>query len=140
MAVTGNKKTSSSSVFSIHSLKKAIKNLIKKTRPTKEEEKKKKVEEEEDKTSLRRVDFEAEIEDNLANEALEARFIQIIEASPATLDLNMSLKGTMMVKDQPEMEVQFGTFWTSDDDESWTLCKDLFVASTSTSPRPAVKA
>lgn len=120
MAVTGNKKTS---VFSIHSLKKAIKNLIKKTRPAKEEKKA-----EEDNT-LHRVDFEAEIEDNLANEALEARFIQIIEASPATLELNLSLKGSMMVKPSAEMDVQFGTFWTSDDNESWSLCKDLFMAS-----------
>ncbi|KAG7160248.1 hypothetical protein Hamer_G025657 [Homarus americanus] len=112
MAVTGNKKTS---VFSIHSLKKAVKKLIKKTRPTKEV---KKVEEVK---TVYRVDFEAEIEDNLANEALEARFIQIIEASPAVLDLNMSLKGTLMVKTAPELDVQFGTFWTTDDDESWTL-------------------
>lgn len=75
MAVTGNKKTS---VFSIHSLKKAIKKLIKKTRPNKEEKKAK-----EDK--VYRVDFEAEIEDNLANEALEARFIRSSKLLPPPL-------------------------------------------------------
>ncbi|XP_063595740.1 uncharacterized protein LOC134772629 [Penaeus indicus] len=125
MAVTGNKKTS---VFSIHSLKKAIKKLIKKTRPAKEE---KKVAEE-----VVRVDFEAEIEDNLANEALEARLLQMIEASPATLDLDLSLsvKGSLLVKAAPDFEIQFGTFWTTEDDKSWTLCKDLFAAP---SPRPA---
>lgn len=124
MAVTGNKKTS---VFSIHSLKKAIKKLIKKTRPAKEE---KKVAEE-----VVRVDFEAEIEDNLANEALEARLLQMIEASPATLDLdlNLNVKGSLMVKAAPDFEIQFGTFWTTEDDKSWTLCKDLFA----TTPRPA---
>lgn len=126
MAVTGNKKAS---VFSIHSLKKAIKKLIKKTRPSKEE--KKVVENKE----IHRVDFEAEIEDNLANEALEARLLQMIEASPATLDLelNLSVKGSLMVKAAPEFEIQFGTFWTTEDDKSWTLCKDLFAAAT---PRP----
>ncbi|XP_042889578.1 uncharacterized protein LOC122264637 [Penaeus japonicus] len=128
MAVIGNKKTS---LFSIHSLKKAIKKLIKKTRPSKEE---KKVAEE-----VVRVDFEAEIEDNLANEALEARLLQMIEASPATLDLdlNLSVKGSLMVKAAPDFEIQFGTFWTTEDDKSWTLCKDLFAAA---SPRPANKA
>ncbi|XP_047499752.1 uncharacterized protein LOC125046138 [Penaeus chinensis] len=127
MAVIGNKKTS---VFSIHSLKKAIKKLIKKTRPAKEE---KKVAEE-----VVRVDFEAEIEDNLANEALEARLLQMIEASPATLDLdlNLSVKGSLMVKAAPDFEIQFGTFWTTEDDKSWTLCKDLF-APAAPSPRPA---
>ncbi|XP_071542910.1 uncharacterized protein [Panulirus ornatus] len=129
MAVTGNKKTS---LFSISSLKKAIKNLLKKTHPKREEKKA-----EADK-AVYRVDFEAEIEDNLANEALEARFIQIIEASPAALDLNMNLKGSMMVKVAPELDVQFGTFWTTDDDDSWTLCKDLFTSSAAA--RPATKA
>lgn len=129
MAVSGNKKTS---VFSISSLKKAIKNLLKKTHPKKEVKKA-----EEDKT-VYRVDFEAEIEDNLANEALEARFIQIIEASPATLDLNMNLKGSMMVKVAPELDIQFGTFWTTDDDDSWALCKDLFTSTAAS--RPTTKA
>ncbi|KAK8733671.1 hypothetical protein OTU49_006417 [Cherax quadricarinatus] len=123
MAVTGNKKNS---VFSIHSLKKAIKKLIKKTLPTKVEKKVK-----DDKTEYC-VDFEAEIEDNLANEALEARLIQIIEASPAALDLNLSLKGLLMVKTSPEL-VQFGTFWTNDDDEeSWAMYKDLLQTSPGT--------
>lgn len=121
MAIIGS--TKKASVFSIHSLKKAIKNLIKKTRTSKD---KKKVE---DKTEVYRVDFEAEIEDNLANEALEARFIQIIEASPAAIDLNLSLKGSLVVA-SPPFDVQFGTFWTTDEDETtWTLCKDLLVTS-----------
>ncbi|XP_045583923.1 uncharacterized protein [Procambarus clarkii] len=129
MAVTGSKK---SSAFSIHSLKKAIKKFVKKTLPTKGGKKVK-----EDKT-VQRVDFEAEIEDNLANEALEARLIQIIEASPATLDLNISLKGSLMVKTSPDFDVQFGTFWTSDDDDaSWALCKDLLQTSKALGSTPA---
>lgn len=127
MAVTGNKKTC---LFSIHSLKKAIKKLIRKTRPAKEEKKTK-----EDK--VYRVDFEAEIEDNLANEALEARFIQIIEASPAALDLNLNLKGSLVVGEAPEMDIQFGTFWTIEDNDSWDLCRDLFMTPPATSPAPA---
>lgn len=126
MAVTGNKKTC---IFSIHSLKKAIKKLIRKTRPAKEEKKAK-----EDK--VYRVDFEAEIEDNLANEALEARFIQIIEASPAALDLNLNLKGSLVVGAAPEMDIQFGTFWTIEDNDSWDLCRDLFMTPPATSPAP----
>lgn len=125
MAVTGNKKTC---IFGIHSLKKAIKKLIKKTRPSKEEKAK------EDK--VYRVDFEAEIEDNLANEALEARFIQIIEASPAALDLNLNLKGSLVVGPAPEMDIQFGTFWTIEDNDSWDLCRDLFLTPPSASSAP----
>lgn len=125
MAVTGNKKTC---IFGIHSLKKAIKKLIRKTRPSKEEKTK------EDK--VYRVDFEAEIEDNLANEALEARFIQIIEASPAALDLNLNLKGSLVVGAAPEMDIQFGTFWTIEDNDSWDLCRDLFMTPPAARPAP----
>ncbi|XP_064080684.1 uncharacterized protein LOC135197562 [Macrobrachium nipponense] len=137
MAVTGSKKTSSS-FFSVHSLKKAIKKLVKKTRSLKEDNKKvpeKEAAQTENVSVICRVDFDAEIEDNLANEALEARLLQIIEASPATLDLSLNLKGTMMVKAEPEFEVQFGTFWTTNDDDNWSLCKELFAA-----PQRPVKA
>ncbi|KAK4304332.1 hypothetical protein Pmani_023710 [Petrolisthes manimaculis] len=121
MAIIGS--TKKTSVFSIHSLKKAIKNLIKKTRTPKD---KKKVQ---DKAAVYKVDFEAEIEDNLANEALEARFIQIIEASPAAIDLNFSLKGSLVLA-SPPLDVQFGTFWTTDDDDAaWALCKDMLATS-----------
>ncbi|XP_066959502.1 uncharacterized protein [Macrobrachium rosenbergii] len=135
MAVLGSKKTSSS-FFSVHSLKKAIKKLVKKTRSIKEDNKKVAQEEaQKESVVICRVDFDAEIEDNLANEALEARLLQIIEASPATLDLSLNLKGTMMVKAEPEFEVQFGTFWTTNDDDSWSLCKELFASAAAPAPQ-----
>ena len=62
MAVISNKKAS---VFTLHSVKKALKKLIKKAVPVKEE---KKIAKEAEAVKT----FEAEIEDNLANEALEA--------------------------------------------------------------------
>ncbi|CAL4060963.1 unnamed protein product [Meganyctiphanes norvegica] len=120
MAVITTKKAS---VFSIHSLKKAIKKLFKKTRPNKE-----KVIEEE---TVYKVDFETEVDDNLVNEALEARLIQMIEASPAALnlDLHLNLKGTLLVT--PDAEVEFGTFWTNEDSEmSWDMCKEFFKPAT----------
>ncbi|XP_076054325.1 uncharacterized protein LOC143033011 [Oratosquilla oratoria] len=119
MAVTEGKK----SIFGMHKLKQAIKNFLKKTRSNKE----KKAEKEE---KLYKVDFEAEIEENLANEALEARLRQMIEASPASLELNLNLKGSVLVS--AEAEVQFGTFWTNeDDDDDWMLCRDILLVTSS---------
>ena len=119
MAVIKSKK----SFFGIHKIKKVIKNLIKKTRkskPVKEE-------------PAPQITFEAEIEENLANEAMELRLRQLIAASPVTLDESFNLKGAMILTVEPQPEIQFGTFWVSDDDDSFSLC-DLPLPS----PPPSV--
>lgn len=109
-------------------VKKAIKNVLKIAFPVlnqKKSAKKNRRQEE-----LERVDFDVEINDNIHNEALEARFIQIIEASPAVLNLPKSPKssgsrGALYVNS--EYQVCFGTFWAGDEEDTWDrypeLCK-----------------
>ena len=122
MAVIANKKKS---FFGLSKIKKAVKNFIKKTKSIKESKK--------EKTPVYQVDFEAEIEQNSINEALELRLLQMIEASPASLEMNINLKGTMFLTTEPLPEIQFGTFWVSDDEDSFSI-SDLPLPS----PPPSV--
>ncbi|KAL7647258.1 UNVERIFIED_CONTAM: hypothetical protein RMT77_002516 [Armadillidium vulgare] len=103
----------------IHKIKKSLKKFVKRaifkepsSSSTAAETKEKKREEE----------FDSEIEENRANEAIEARLLYLIESSPASLDL--TLKGSHVII--PEDHLQYATFWI-DDDNSWNLCREAFM-------------
>ncbi|KAF2365610.1 hypothetical protein FHG87_003641, partial [Trinorchestia longiramus] len=118
MALSAQKKT----VITFQKIKKAVKSALKKSffAITKKHKRIQKPE-------LERVDFDIEINENIQNEALEARLRQIIDASPASLDLEndpLYTKGVILL-DQ-DAQVQFGTFWTDGDEEDlWDLCPHL---------------
>lgn len=104
----------------IHKIKKSLKKFVKKaifkdTSSSTATETSKKVEKKEE-------TFDSEIEENRANEAIEARLLYLIESSPASLDL--TLKGTNVII--PEDHLQYATFWI-DDDNSWNLCREAFM-------------
>ncbi|XP_047738949.1 uncharacterized protein LOC125178671 [Hyalella azteca] len=112
--------TRNKSFITLFKIKKAIKSALKKSLHIFTKTSKKNQE-------LERVNFDIEINENLQNEALEARLRQIIQASPASLDLehNPSLHNGVLLLNE-DTEIQFGTFWTGGEEEDlWDLYPHL---------------
>lgn len=120
MAALAHKKT----VFTLQKVKKAIKNLLKKAFPvisSKITTKKICAKKTEDISE----DSDIEVNDNLHNEALEARLRQMIEASPAYLDLELQ---TVHAREALQMNntCYVATFWTGEEEgDTWDLYPEL---------------
>ena len=102
----------------IHKITKSVKKVLKKALPYKS--KKKNLEGKNKPVEAEEV---SEIDENLANEALEARLLHLIEESPASLEINL----TGAVLPRPEEAFHMATFWV-DDDNSWNFCRENFMS------------
>lgn len=122
MAVVNTKKT----VFTLLKVRKAIKNIIKKAFknvPSKKSIKNSNIIVEAEESE----NYDTEINDNTHNEALEARLRQMIEASPASLDIEAApgyTRGALQVN--TESRVHLATFWTGEEEgDTWDLYPEL---------------
>ena len=98
-----------------HKIKKTVKKVLTKIIP-KLNSKKKQFQKT---VKVEKIDYDSEINDNLHNEALEARLRQIIEASPASIldeDCIVATGGICLY--DHDSQTFFSSFWVSDEDES----------------------